>query len=51
MADNYLKKAIELVQEAIAADNAQNYEDAFNKYMKALEWFELSQKCKQGGGE
>lgn len=43
-APNYLKTAIDHVQQAIAADNEGQDEEAFRLYMKALDWFELSQK-------
>ncbi len=43
--EQYLKRAIEIVQEAIKFDNEDKKEEAFGLYMKSLEWFELAQKC------
>jgi len=37
-------KAIELVKEAVAADNAQNYEEALRLYKASLEHFSLHLK-------
>lgn len=36
---DFKSKAIELVKEAVADDNAGKYEDAFKKYMGSLEYF------------
>jgi vacuolar protein-sorting-associated protein 4 len=39
--DNYREKAIKLAQDAITADQAGNYDEAFQLYLKSFEWFEL----------
>lgn len=36
---DFKSKAIDLVREAVAADNAGKYEDAFKAYMGSLEYF------------
>lgn len=41
---NNLNKAIELVKQAIEADENKEWEKAFGIYMKAFEWFELALK-------
>ena len=43
--ENYLKKAIDIVQMAIKADNEDKLDEAFKLYMQALQWFELAIKC------
>ena len=37
-------KAIEIVKEAVAEDNAGNYETAFTLYMNSLEYFKTHLK-------
>lgn len=39
--DNYREKAIKLAQDAITADEAGDYDQAFQLYLKSFEWFEL----------
>mmetsp|Transcript_6693 Transcript_6693/g.24789 ORF Transcript_6693/g.24789 Transcript_6693/m.24789 type:complete len:438 (+) Transcript_6693:263-1576(+) len=39
MSTNFTDKAIELVKQAVEADNAQNYPQAFNLYKTSLEYF------------
>lgn len=39
-----LNKAIEIVKQAIEADENKEWEKAFSLYMKAFEWFELALK-------
>ena len=43
-AEDHRLRAIFIVQQAITADKNGEYEEAFNHYMKAFEWFELSLK-------
>jgi vacuolar protein-sorting-associated protein 4 len=40
--EEYRQRAISIVQEAIIADNAKDYDNAFKLYMKSFEWFELT---------
>jgi len=42
--EEYRQKAITIVQEAITADQAKDYDNAFRLYMKSFEWFELTLK-------
>ncbi|KAJ1939060.1 Vacuolar protein sorting-associated protein 4 [Linderina macrospora] len=41
---NFLDKAIEIINKAIAEDTAGNYEEAYKLYMNALEWFMTAMK-------
>ncbi len=41
---DHREKAINLIQEAITADNEGKYKEAFDLYLKSFEWFELSLK-------
>ena len=40
-----LKKAVEIVTQAITADQEEKYEEAFNLYHRALEYFMHGLKC------
>lgn len=42
--EEYRQRAISIIQEAIVADGAGNYDDAFRLYLKSFEWFELTIK-------
>ncbi|KAJ1724694.1 Vacuolar protein sorting-associated protein 4 [Coemansia erecta] len=41
---NYLDKAVEIINRAIADDTAGNYEEAYKQYMNAIEWFMMAIK-------
>ncbi|KAI8323259.1 AAA-domain-containing protein [Martensiomyces pterosporus] len=41
---NFLDKAVEIINKAIAEDTAGNYEEAYKLYMNALEWFMTAMK-------
>ncbi|KAJ2722527.1 Vacuolar protein sorting-associated protein 4 [Coemansia sp. Benny D115] len=41
---NFLDKAVEIINKAIAEDTAGNYEEAYKQYMNALEWFMTAMK-------
>ncbi|KAK9462841.1 P-loop containing nucleoside triphosphate hydrolase protein [Lipomyces oligophaga] len=41
---DFLGKAIDMVQKAIAADSAENYEDAYKQYYASLEYFMMALK-------
>ena len=44
MAEEYRHKAVSIVTQAIEADNDNRTKEAFDLYMKAFEWFELTLK-------
>jgi DNA-binding XRE family transcriptional regulator len=41
----HLNNAIEIVKQAIEADEKNEWEKALSLYMKSFEWFELALKC------
>lgn len=47
MENNFIPQAVEIVKQAIDADNASDYEKAFNLYKKSLDYFMLGIKYEQ----
>ena len=47
--NKFIVQAIEIVTQAIEADNAKEYEKAYGLYKKSLEHFMTGVKCKRGG--
>ena len=45
MENKFLDTAVSIVKQAVDADKAKNYEEAFNLYKKALEHFMIGLKC------
>ncbi len=45
MDNKFTPQAIEIVTQAIACDNAKDYEEAYRLYKKSLEYFMLGLKC------
>lgn len=46
VATDFLQKAIDIVQKAIEADTAGQYEEAYKQYYNGLEYFMTAIKCK-----
>lgn len=43
---DFLQKALDLIKEAIDADNGGRYKDAYDLYFKGLDYYMLAIKCK-----
>lgn len=42
---DFLQKALDLIKEAIDADNAARYKEAYDLYFKGLDYYMLAIKC------
>lgn len=42
---DFVGKAIDIVQKAIEADSAENFEEAYKLYYSSLEYFMMALKC------
>lgn len=43
---DFLQKALDLIKEAITADNGGKYKEAYDLYFKGLDYYMLAIKCK-----